>query len=102
RRNRISSHVRCAVPARPRHAKLLRLVALVREAVMDRRRFLKYAGCAACALGAEHVLHGSGAAAAQAYGALDPAARLKLADTALAQAAGASYADVRVGRNQRE
>jgi TldD protein len=71
---------------------------------MDRRRFLKYAGCAACALGAEHVLHGSSAAAAQAYGALDPAARLKLADMALAlaKAAGASYADVRVGRNQRE
>ena len=42
---------------------------------MDRRRFLKYAGCAACALGAEHFLHGSGAAAAQAYEAFDPAAR---------------------------
>ena len=71
---------------------------------MDRRRFLKHAGCAACALGAEHVLHGSTRAAAQAYAALDPAARLKLADTALALAktAGASYADVRVGRNQRE
>jgi len=71
---------------------------------MDRRRFLKYAGCAACALGAEHVLHGSTRAAAEAYAALDPAARLKLADMALAlaKAAGASYADVRVGRNQRE
>jgi TldD protein len=71
---------------------------------MDRRRFLKYAGCAACALGAEHFFHGSGAAAAEAYGALDYAARLKLADMALtlARAAGASYADVRVGRNQRE
>jgi TldD protein len=71
---------------------------------MDRRRFLTYAGCAACALGAEHVLHGSSAAAAQAYGTLDPAARLKFADMALALAktAGASYADVRVGRIQRE
>jgi TldD protein len=71
---------------------------------MDRRRFLKYAGCAACALGAEHVLHGSTRAAAEAFAALDPAARLKLADMALALAktAGASYADVRVGRNQRE
>jgi len=71
---------------------------------MDRRKFLKYAGCAACALGAEHFLHGSGAAAAKAYDALDPAARLKLADMALALAktAGASYADVRVGRIQAE
>jgi TldD protein len=71
---------------------------------MDRRRFLKFAGCAACALGAEHVLHGSTRAAAEAYGALDPAGRLKLADMALslAKAAGASYADARVGRNQRE
>jgi TldD protein len=73
-------------------------------AIMDRRRFLKYAGCAACALGAEHFLRGSSAAAAEAYGALDPAARLKLADMALtlAKAAGASYADARVGRNQIE
>jgi TldD protein len=71
---------------------------------MDRRRFLTYAGCAACALGAEHVLHGSTQAAAAAYGALDPAGRLKLADMALslAKAAGASYADVRVGRTERE
>src|ERR1043166_2673422 len=71
---------------------------------MDRRRFLKYAGCAACALGAERVLHGPPRAAPQVYGALDPAARLKLADMALslARAAGASYADVRVGRNERE
>jgi TldD protein len=73
-------------------------------AVMDRRRFLKYAGCAACALGTAHVLHGSGSAAAAAYAALDRTAQLKLADMALAlaKAAGASYADVRVGRNQRE
>jgi TldD protein len=73
-------------------------------AVMDRRRFLKFAGCAACALGVEHMLHGSAAAAVEAYGALDPAARLKFADMALALAkdAGASYADVRVGRIQRE
>jgi TldD protein len=71
---------------------------------MDRRRFLTYAGCAACALGAEHFFHGSGAAAAEAYGALDPATRLKFADMALAlaKAAGASYADVRVGRIERE
>jgi TldD protein len=71
---------------------------------MDRRRFLQYAGCAACALGTEHLLHGSGAAAAETYAALDPAASLKLADMALAlaKAAGASYADVRVGRNQIE
>jgi TldD protein len=71
---------------------------------MDRRRFLKYAGCAACALGAEHFPHGSVAAAAQVYEALDPAARLKLADMALtlAKAAGAGYADVRVGRTEAE
>jgi TldD protein len=73
-------------------------------AVMDRRRFLKYAGCAACALGTAHVLHGSSSAAAAAYAALDRTAQLKLADMALAlaKAAGASYADVRLGRNQRE
>jgi TldD protein len=73
-------------------------------AVMDRRRFLKYAGCAACALGTAHVLHGSSSAAAAAYAALDRTAQLRLADMALAlaKAAGASYADVRVGRNQRE
>ncbi|HML14950.1 MAG TPA: TldD/PmbA family protein [Xanthobacteraceae bacterium] len=72
---------------------------------MDRRRFLAYAGCAACALGVEHGLHGPrSAAAAQAYDALDPAARLNLADMALdlAKAAGASYADVRIGRIQRD
>jgi TldD protein len=73
-------------------------------AVMDRRRFLTYVGCAACALGTAHVLHGSSSAAAAAYAALDRAAQLRLADMALAlaKAAGASYADVRVGRNQRE
>jgi TldD protein len=73
-------------------------------AVMDRRRFLKYAGCAACALGTAHVLHGSSSAAAAAYAALDRAAQLKLADMALtlAKAAGASYADVRIGRSERE
>jgi TldD protein len=71
---------------------------------MDRRRFLTYAGCAACALGAQHLFHCSSASAAQAFGALDPAARLTLADMALtlAKAAGAGYADVRVVRNQRE
>jgi TldD protein len=71
---------------------------------MDRRRFLTYAGCAACGLGTQHLFHCSSASAAQAFGALDPAARLKLADMALtlAKAAGAGYADVRVGRNQRE
>jgi TldD protein len=73
-------------------------------AVMDRRRFLKYAGCAACALGTAHVLHGSSSAAAAAYAALDRTAQLKLADMALAlaKAAGASYADVRIGRSERE
>jgi TldD protein len=73
-------------------------------AVMDRRRFLKYAGCAACALGTAHVLHGSSSAAAAAYAGLDRAAQLKLADMALtlANAAGASYADVRIGRSERE
>jgi TldD protein len=72
-------------------------------AAMDRRRFLTYAGCAACALGAEHLWHATGAAAA-AHGALEPATRRKLADMALtlAQDAGASYADVRVGQTQRE
>jgi TldD protein len=70
---------------------------------MDRRRFLKYAGCAACALGAEHFWHATGAAA-DADGALEPATRRKLADMALtlAKDAGASYADVRVGQTQRE
>jgi TldD protein len=71
---------------------------------MHRRKFLTYAGCTACALGVEHFLHGSSRAAAAAYGALDPAGRLKLADMALtlAKDAGASYADVRMGRIERE
>ena len=71
---------------------------------MHRRSFLKYAGCAACALGADHLLHASSGVAAEAYAKLDRPARLKLADMALSRAkeAGASYADVRVGRNQRE
>jgi TldD protein len=71
---------------------------------MHRRNFLKYAGCAACAAGVDHLLHGSSSAAAEAYGGLDRPAQLKLADLALslAKAAGASYADVRIGRTGRE
>jgi TldD protein len=72
---------------------------------MHRRRFLQHAGCAACALGADQLLlRVSGTAAAQAYAMLDPAARLNLADMALdlAKRAGASYADIRIGRSERE
>lgn len=72
---------------------------------MDRRRFLQHAGCAICAAGAGHALfHGSPAAAAEAYGKLDDAGRLRLADMALdlAKRAGASYADFRVGRTLEE
>jgi TldD protein len=72
---------------------------------MDRRRFLTHAGCAICAAGAGHAfLHPSPASAAEAYGRLDDAGRLKLADMALdlARRAGAGYADVRIGRTQSE
>src|SRR5262249_35155682 len=72
---------------------------------MHRRRFLQQAGCAICAAGAEHLLRPmSSAAAAEAYAKLDPAARLNLADMAieLAKRAGASYADVRIGRTEEE
>jgi TldD protein len=72
---------------------------------MHRRRFLQHAGCAICAMGADPLLrHGSDAVAAQAYATLDPATRLKLADMAidLAKRAGASYADVRIGRSEQE
>jgi TldD protein len=71
---------------------------------MHRRGFLKYVGCAACALGAGHLLHASSGVAAEAYAKLDRPARLKLADMALslAKEAGASYADVRIGRSERE
>ena len=72
---------------------------------MDRRRFLQHAGCAACAIGADHLLlRASGALAAEAYAKLDDAGRLKLADMALdlARRAGASYADIRIGRSERE
>src|SRR5205085_2882980 len=72
---------------------------------MDRRNFLKHAGCAACALGADHLLlRVSSAVAAEAYAKLDQAARLNLADMALdlAKRAGSSYADVRIGRSEQE
>src|SRR5262249_54874226 len=67
--------------------------------------FLQHAGCAACALGADHLFSNvSSAAAAEAYARLDDAARGKLADMALdlASRAGASYADVRIGRYESE
>src|SRR5262249_2758843 len=72
---------------------------------MDRRRFLQHAGCALCAPAADHLIFRvTGAAAAAAYEGLQPAARLKLADMALdlALRAGASYADVRIGRTEQE
>jgi TldD protein len=72
---------------------------------MDRRRFLQHAGCALCAPAADRLLfRATDAAAAVAYERLDPAARLKLADMALdlARHAGASYADVRIGRTEQE
>ena len=72
---------------------------------MDRRHFLQHAGCAICAVGTEPLLRSaSSAAAAEAYSKLDPAARLNLADMAieLAKHAGASYADVRIGRSEQE
>jgi TldD protein len=69
---------------------------------MHRRRFLQYAGCAICAAGADQLLRVSDARAAEAFARLDGAARLNLADMALdlAKRAGASYADVRIGRSQ--
>src|SRR5215813_4085868 len=72
---------------------------------MDRRRFLQHAGCALCTPAADHLIFRvTDAAAAAAYENLDPAARLKLADVALdlALRAGASYADVRIGRTEHE
>jgi TldD protein len=72
---------------------------------MDRRRFLQHAGCALCAPAADRLFFRvTAAAAAIAYEKLDPAARLKLADMALELAlrAGASYADVRIGRTEHE
>jgi TldD protein len=72
---------------------------------MHRRRFLQTAGCALCAAGADHLLlRASDARAAEAFTRLDAAAQLKLADMALdlAKRAGASYADVRIGRSQDE
>src|SRR5262245_525445 len=72
---------------------------------MDRRRFLQHAGCALCAPAADRLLFRvTDAAAAAAYERVDPAARLKLADMALdlAHRAGASYADVRIGRTEQE
>jgi TldD protein len=71
---------------------------------MDRRRFLRHAGCIVCAAGADPALLRTTAAAAEAYGQLDDAGRLRLADMALdlAKQAGASYADFRIGRTQEE
>jgi len=72
---------------------------------MDRRRFLQHAGCALCAPAADRLLFRvTDAAAAAAYERVEPAARLKLADMALdlALRAGASYADVRIGRTEHE
>lgn len=71
---------------------------------MHRRSFLKHAGCAACAIGVEHLLHGSAAAAVEIYAKLDRAARLDLAEIALdlAKRSGASYADFRIGRSEQE
>ena len=70
---------------------------------MDRRRFLRHAGCAICAAGAAHPLS-CVAAAAEAYAKLDKAGQLHLADMALdlARRAGASYADFRIGRAEAE
>ncbi len=69
---------------------------------MHRRRFLQYAGCAICAAGADQLLRVTEARAAEAFARLDPAAQLNLADMALdlAKRAGASYADMRIGRSQ--
>src|SRR5262249_39137791 len=72
---------------------------------MDRRRFLQHAGCALCApAAAGRFFRATDAAAAMAYETLDPATRIKLADMALdlALRAGASYADVRIGRTEDE
>ena len=72
---------------------------------MHRRSFLRHAGCAICAAGADQLLlRVSSGAAAEAFAKLDQAARLDLADTALglAKQAGASYADVRVERSEEE
>jgi TldD protein len=72
---------------------------------MHRRHFLQHAGCAMCAIGAEPLLRrASSATAAEAYARLDARALLNLADMAidLAKHAGASYADVRIGRSEQE
>jgi TldD protein len=72
---------------------------------MHRRSFLQHAGCAVCAVGADQLIARiSSAVAAEAYAKLDHAARLNLADMALdlAKRAGASYADVRIGRADQE
>jgi TldD protein len=72
---------------------------------MHRRRFLQHAGCALCASAADGLFfRATDAAAAAAYEKLDPAMRLKLADMALdlARRAGATYADVRIGRTEQE
>jgi TldD protein len=72
---------------------------------MHRRRFLQHAGCAICAIGAEQpLLRVSSAVAAEAFAKLDQAMRLNFADVALdlAKRAGASYADVRVGRSEQD
>ena len=71
---------------------------------MHRRRFLQHAGCAICAAGAGPLLLRVSGGAAEAYARLDQAGRLNLADMALdlATRAGASYADVRVGRSEQE
>src|SRR5215471_1454061 len=73
--------------------------------MLNRRSFVKHAGCAVCAVGAEHLLwRATSPAAAEAYSRLDRAGRLNFSDMALAlaKAAGASYADMRIGRSDRE
>ncbi len=72
---------------------------------MHRRGFLQHAGCAFCAIGTDQLLlRVSSALASEAYAKLDQATRLNLADMAidLAKRAGASYADVRIGRSEQE
>jgi TldD protein len=72
---------------------------------MNRRDFLTMVGCGCGGLAAHMAIPGEGAAgASDLYATFDRAAQLNLADSALrlAKLAGASYADIRIGRTEYE
>jgi len=72
---------------------------------MQRRDFLKHAGCAIVGVGA-HTLFASRSSpiSAETYARFDRSSQLGLADMALdlARKAGVNYADVRIGRDEQE